>query len=350
MHYISTRGGDIRFSSALAIRQGIAPDGGLLVPESFPSLTLEEITAMADMNYIDRAVRILSLYLTDYSPAELREFTELAYDEAKFGPDPAPLVQLNKYNDREYILELWHGPTAAFKDMALQLLPHLMTAALRKTGEPNKVCILTATSGDTGKAALEGFRDVPGTSVIVFYPSKGVSDAQRLQMVTQEGDNLQVIAVEGNFDDAQTGVKRIFADDALRIQLQQQGIFLSSANSINWGRLVPQIVYYFSAYADLIKREKSSPVRRSTLSCQPAISAISWLPSTPAAWACRSTNCSVPPIATGYCPISSGTAAIGAGGSSSGLFRPPWTFLFPATSNVCCLNCVTAIAARSMNG
>ncbi len=259
MQYISTRGGDVRFSSALAIRQGIAPDGGLLVPESFPVLTVEEIAELANLDYVDRAVRILSLYLTDYTPAELREFAELAYAEEKFGPEPAPLVQLNKYNDREFILELWHGPTAAFKDMALQLLPHLMTAALRKTGEPHEVCILTATSGDTGKAALEGFCDVPGTSVIVFYPSKGVSEAQRLQMVTQEGDNLDVIAVEGNFDDAQTGVKRIFADEALKIQLQQHGIFLSSANSINWGRLVPQIVYYFSAYADLIKREKIEP-------------------------------------------------------------------------------------------
>jgi len=259
MQYVSTRGGDIRFSSALAIRQGIAPDGGLLVPESFPQLSIHEITSMAGMNYVERAVRILSLYLTDYTPAELRDFAEQAYGEDKFGPDPAPLVQLNKYNDREFMLELWHGPTAAFKDMALQLLPHLMTAALRKTGEPREVCILTATSGDTGKAALEGFRDVPGTSVIVFYPSKGVSDAQRLQMVTQEGDNLSVIAVEGNFDDAQTGVKRIFADEPLKIQLQQQGVFLSSANSINWGRLVPQIVYYFSAYADLIKRTKIEP-------------------------------------------------------------------------------------------
>lgn len=254
MHYISTRGSDTRFTAAQAIRQGIAPDGGLLVPESFPQVSLEEIIALSGVDYVERAVRILSLYLTDYSRDELRRFAEAAYGEDKFGSHPAPLVQLNKYNDREYMLELWHGPTAAFKDMALQLLPHLMTAALEKTGEPCQVCILTATSGDTGKAALEGFRDVPGTSVIVFYPSKGVSEAQRLQMVTQEGENLAVIAVDGNFDDAQTGVKEIFADDALTQQLRQNGIFLSSANSINWGRLAPQIVYYFSAYADLIAR------------------------------------------------------------------------------------------------
>ncbi len=259
MHYISTRGGETRYTSAEAIRQGIAPDGGLLVPESFPQVSLEEITALASLDYVERAVRILSLYLTDYGGEELRSFCQEAYSEEKFGSHPAPLAQLNKYNDREYMLELWHGPTAAFKDMALQLLPHLMTAALEKTGEPCQVCILTATSGDTGKAALEGFRDVPGTSVIVFYPSKGVSDAQRLQMVTQEGDNLAVIAVEGNFDDAQTGVKRIFADEALTRQLRQNGIFLSSANSINWGRLAPQIVYYFSAYADLIARARIEP-------------------------------------------------------------------------------------------
>ncbi len=253
MHYISTRGDETRFTSAQAIRQGIAPDGGLLVPEYLPEVSIEEITDLAGVDYVERAVRILSLFLTDYSSEELRQYAEEAYNEEHFNTQVAPLVQLNKYNDREYMLELWHGPTAAFKDMALQLLPHLLTAALEKTGEPCQVCILTATSGDTGKAALAGFCNVPGTSVIVFYPSKGVSEAQRLQMVTQEGDNLAVIAVNGNFDDAQTGVKQIFADTELTAELKQKGIFLSSANSINWGRLAPQIVYYFSAYADLIQ-------------------------------------------------------------------------------------------------
>lgn len=256
MDYISTRGGEARFSAAMAIKQGIAPDGGLLVPAEIPTLSIDEIAAMACLDYRDRALQILSLYLTDYTRSELRESIDAAYGEDRFIPEPAPLVQLNKYNDNEYILELWHGPTAAFKDIALQLLPHLMTAAIRKTGETARVCILTATSGDTGKAALEGFRDVEGTSVVVFYPSQGVSDAQRLQMVTQEGDNCHVIAVEGSFDDAQNGVKAIFNDQAFAAQLRADGILLSSANSINWGRLVPQIVYYFSAYADLISRQK----------------------------------------------------------------------------------------------
>jgi threonine synthase len=154
------------------------------------------------------------------------------------------------------MLELWHGPTAAFKDIALQVLPHLMSAAIRKTGETNRICILTATSGDTGKAALEGFRDVPGTEVIVFYPSHGVSEAQKLQMITQEGGNCHVVAVSGTFDDAQNGVKQLFGDANLAETLLRQNILLSSANSINWGRLVPQIVYYFSAYADLLQQEK----------------------------------------------------------------------------------------------
>jgi threonine synthase len=259
MEYISTRGGDARFSATMAIKQGIAPDGGLLVPAEIPLISPEAIAAMAGLDYKARAVQVLALFLTDYTRPELREYVEAAYSEDRFGPDPAPLVQLNKYNDQEYILELWHGPTAAFKDMALQLLPHLMIAAIRKTGETANICILTATSGDTGKAALEGFRDVEGTSVIVFYPSQGVSDAQRLQMVTQEGGNLHVFAVEGSFDDAQNGVKAIFNDKAFAERLKEHNILLSSANSINWGRLVPQIVYYFSAYADLLQRQKIEP-------------------------------------------------------------------------------------------
>ena len=259
MEYISTRGGTTGLSAAEAIKQGIAPDGGLLVPVEIPLLELDEITRMADLDYAGRAVAILALYLTDYSRYELTEYVELAYSEERFSPAPAPLLQLNQYVDREYILELWHGPTAAFKDIALQLLPYLMKAAIEKTGDRSRVCILTATSGDTGKAALEGFRDVEGTSVVVFYPDQGVSEAQRLQMVTQEGDNCHVFAVSGSFDDAQNGVKAIFNDQELALELQEKGILLSSANSINWGRLVPQIVYYFSAYADLIKNEKVEP-------------------------------------------------------------------------------------------
>jgi threonine synthase len=256
MNYISTRGGDCRCSAAEAIKQGIAPDGGLFVPETIPTVTLDQIAALAGKSYVERAVFILALYLTDYSVEELRAFASAAYAEEKFGPDPAPVSQLNKYIDREFMLELWHGPTAAFKDMALQLLPHLMTGAMQKTGESARICILTATSGDTGKAALEGFSDVEGTEVIVFYPSEGVSEIQRLQMVTTEGANCHVLAVEGSFDDAQSGVKAIFADTALAEELRNRGILLSSANSINWGRLAPQIVYYFSAYADLLARQK----------------------------------------------------------------------------------------------
>ena len=259
MNYISTRGGDIRYPSAMAIKLGIAPDGGLFVPESIPEVSLDQIITLARKPYVERAVEILSLFLTDYTQDELREYASAAYAEEKFGPDPAPLSQLNKYNNKEFMLELWHGPTAAFKDMALQLLPHLMTAAVRKTGETSQVCILTATSGDTGKAALEGFSGVEGTQVIVFYPSKGVSEIQRLQMVTTEGANCHVLAVEGSFDDAQSGVKTIFNDKSLAEELQGKGVLLSSANSINWGRLAPQIVYYFSAYADLLAREKIEP-------------------------------------------------------------------------------------------
>ncbi len=256
MKYISTRGFSDNYSSAQAIKRGIAPDGGLFVPESIPKLTKDDLLRMSTQTYVQTAADVLSLYLDDYSHGELLEYCTLAYDADKFGEDPAPLVQLNKYNEREYILELWHGPTAAFKDMALQLLPYLMTGAIRKTGENRKICILTATSGDTGKAALEGFKDVPGTEVIVFYPSDGVSEAQRLQMVTTEGDNVHVVAVNGCFDDAQTGVKKIFGDEDFARDLEAKGVLLSSANSINWGRLVPQIAYYVASYAELIRTEK----------------------------------------------------------------------------------------------
>jgi threonine synthase len=212
--------------------------------------------AMTEMTYPQIAATVLSKYLTDFTYDELLGYTEQAYAEEKFGEKPAPLVQLNKYNPREYMLELWHGPTAAFKDMALQLLPHLMTASARKTGENRKICILTATSGDTGKAALEGFKDLPGTEVIVFYPSEGVSDAQKQQMITTEGNNVHVVAVNGCFDDAQSGVKAIFGDPSMAEELNNMGIVLSSANSINWGRLVPQIAYYVASYVELLKYEE----------------------------------------------------------------------------------------------
>ncbi|MBN1775633.1 MAG: threonine synthase [Oscillospiraceae bacterium] len=256
MKYISTRGYPGKFSSAEVIKAGIAPDGGLFVPESIPLLTRDDIMQLKDLPYPLVATEVLSRYLTDFKYAELREYCEIAYSEENFGEPPIPVVQLNKYNSREFILELWHGPTSAFKDVALQLLPYLMTSAVRMTGEDRKIMVLTATSGDTGKAALEGFKDVPGTEVLVFYPSEGVSEAQRLQMATTDGDNTHVIAVRGCFDDTQTGVKKIFADEELRAELDSRGVMLSSANSINWGRLVPQIAYYVYAYVSLLSSEK----------------------------------------------------------------------------------------------
>lgn len=256
MNYISTRGYDRKYSAAEAIITGIAPDGGLFVPETIPQISAGEIEEMKNKQFFQISARVLSKYLTDFTEAELLEFAQAAYDEEKWGENPIPLVQLNAYNDREYILELWHGPTCAFKDVALQMLPHLMTASVKKTGINKKICILTATSGDTGKAALEGFKDLPGTEIIVFYPTGGVSDAQKLQMVTTEGSNTHVIAVNGCFDDAQTGVKKIFGDEAFAAKLDANGIMLSSANSINWGRLAPQIAYYVYSYVELLRQEK----------------------------------------------------------------------------------------------
>ncbi len=256
MKFISTRGYDKKYSAAEAIVNGIAPDGGLFVPESIPSLSATEIEEMMNMKYYQISAKVLSKFLEDFTEDELLDYTYQAYHEDKWGENTVPLVQLNAYNDREYILELWHGPTAAFKDVALQLLPHLMTASIRKTGVDKKVCILTATSGDTGKAALEGFKDLPGTEIIVFYPTGGVSEAQRLQMVTTTGKNTHVVAVNGCFDDAQTGVKNIFADTEFNKKLNDKGVMLSSANSINWGRLVPQIAYYVYSYVELLRTEK----------------------------------------------------------------------------------------------
>ena len=256
MNYISTRGCEGKFSSSEAIIRGIAPDGGLFVPESVPQLTKEDLERMQTMQFYELSAFVLSKFLTDFTESELLEYTRQAYAEEKWGENPIPLVQMNEYNDREYILELWHGPTCAFKDVALQLLPHLMTASAKKTGVGKKICILTATSGDTGKAALEGFKDLPGTEIIVFYPTGGVSEAQKLQMVTTGGDNTHVIAVNGCFDDAQTGVKKIFGDKELAKVLDDHGVMLSSANSINWGRLAPQIAYYVYSYVELVRKGK----------------------------------------------------------------------------------------------
>lgn len=254
MQYQSTRDKSIAVSSAQAIKKGISPDGGLFVPVSIPEVSLDNIEKMSAMKYTERAKFILGKYLTDYTAYEISDCAENAYKAEKFGSDDtAPVYKLN---DTAYILELWHGPTCAFKDMALQILPHLLTKAIKKTGEDKEVVILVATSGDTGKAALEGFKDVDGTKIQVFYPVDGVSKIQKLQMTTQEGNNVSVVAVKGNFDDAQTGVKKIFTDKEYIKELDGKGFSLSSANSINWGRLVPQIVYYFSAYCDMLKNNE----------------------------------------------------------------------------------------------
>lgn len=253
MKYYSTRNEKETYTAAQAMTMGLAPDGGLFVPEKIPTVSTGELNALCGMDYRARAVDIMRRYLEEFSVPELEYFVQHAYAENFDHPAVAPL---RFTDDRTAFLELWHGPTCAFKDMALQMLPYLLTSSLKKTGESREVCILVATSGDTGKAALEGFADVPGTRIFVFYPSGGVSAIQRLQMVTQRGDNVGVCAVKGNFDDAQTGVKQIFGDTAFAEELSRRGFFLSSANSINWGRLLPQIVYYFSAYCDYVNSGK----------------------------------------------------------------------------------------------
>ncbi len=252
MYFISTRGGE-KVTGAQAIVKGLAENGGLYVPEKFPTVTKEEFNQMAEMNYAERAAFVLGKYLADDLGADfLKEICEKAYSSFE-GKDPVPLV---KIDGNMYVLELFHGPTCAFKDMALTVLPYLMKKSCEVTGIKDEVLILAATSGDTGKAALEGFRDVKGTKVAVFYPDEGVAKMQRLQMCTQDGNNVFVAAVEGNFDDCQRAVKRMFASKEFNEELAKKGARLSSANSINFGRLAPQIAYYFSAYLDLLNAGK----------------------------------------------------------------------------------------------
>lgn len=250
MLYRSTRGEFGGISSAEVIKMGISPDGGLFVPEKTAAVPLESLVKMTGLGYPGRAAALLKVYLSDYTDGEIKECTELAYNTEKF--DSPEITPLRKLDESLFLLELWHGPTCAFKDLALQILPHLLTRAVAKTGENSTIVILVATSGDTGKAALEGFKNVRGTKIIVFYPEEGVSEVQKLQMVTQDGDNVAVAAVRGNFDDAQNGVKTIFGDAGFNRELLKANYKLSSANSINWGRLAPQVVYYFSAYLDLL--------------------------------------------------------------------------------------------------
>ena len=254
MNYYSTRDRGLRISGAEAVKMGLSRDGGLLTPESIPQIDGAFLESLVNARYQTRAAKVMALYLTDYTEAELAAFAENAYGPDKF--DTEAVAPVRCLDETTCCLELWHGPTSAFKDMALQMLPQLLSAALEKTGEDKTACILVATSGDTGKAAMEGFADVPRTKILVFYPKDGVSKVQEAQMVTQEGKNVGVCAVVGNFDDAQAGVKRIFSDAALRKTLAERGYFLSSANSINWGRILPQVVYYISAYCDLLREGK----------------------------------------------------------------------------------------------
>lgn len=254
MFYKSTRNSEVKVSSAQAIAQGISEDGGLFVPSEIPAITLDDIKALGEKSYAERAFFVFSKYLTDFTEAEIRYCVEGAYNTKNFDTDN--IAELAHLFDGTYMLELWHGPTCAFKDMALQILPYLLTTSIKKLGVDKKVVILVATSGDTGKAALEGFKDVDGTSISVFYPEDGVSKMQKRQMTTQEGKNVNVCAVKGNFDDCQNGVKAIFTDKAIADRLAKNNILLSSANSINWGRLAPQIVYYVSTYAELLKNKE----------------------------------------------------------------------------------------------
>lgn len=254
MFYNSTRNSGVKVSSAEAITQGISVEGGLFVPEEIPSLSLEEIKKVGDMKYADRAAFVFSKFLTDFTEAEIHYCTDNAYSAKNF--ESESISEIAHLFDGTYMLELWHGPTCAFKDMALQILPYFLTTSAKKINLDKKIVILVATSGDTGKAALEGFKDVEGTSILVFYPEDGVSPMQKRQMKTQEGDNVGVCAIKGNFDDCQNGVKAIFTDNEVKATLDANSMMFSSANSINWGRLVPQIVYYVSAYAELVKDEQ----------------------------------------------------------------------------------------------
>ncbi len=254
MLYTSTRDKNVKVESAFAIAQGISKDGGLFVPTEIPAVDMSFISELQGLSYIERAKKVLALYLTDFTEDELDMCVSGAYAEGKFSSEK--VAPLKKIKEGENILELWRGPTCAFKDMALQLLPYLLTVSAKKTVSDKTIVILVATSGDTGKAALEGFKDVEGTKIMVFYPEDGVSPMQKLQMTTQAGANVAVSAIYGNFDDAQSGVKKIFTDKEVAKKLEENGMMFSSANSINWGRLVPQIVYYISAYCDMVNNKE----------------------------------------------------------------------------------------------
>lgn len=254
LNYTTTRTDNEHMTSSQAILKGLGNDGGLYLPLTIPKLSLDEIGSFIKLSYNEKAMSILGKFLTDFTESELKHCIDNAYNERTF---TSPLITpLHLIDDKSAVLELYHGPTSAFKDVALQILPFLLTTSARKNGDNRTYVILVATSGDTGKAALEGFRDVPNTKILVFYPNDGVSQVQKLQMVTQLGDNVKVVAVEGNFDDTQNGVKELFNNITLNKELNEKNFTFSSANSINWGRLVPQIVYYFESYAQLVNSGK----------------------------------------------------------------------------------------------
>lgn len=250
MKFVSTRGGE-SVTGAEAVVKGIASDGGLFVPETFPKISDEEMESMLEMDYSERAATVLFKFFDEFDKEELSEALKEAY--SRFDGDPAPLVRID---EGKYLLELFHGPTCAFKDMALSVLPYLLKKSSEILGIEKEILVLTATSGDTGKAALEGFKDQKGVKIQVFYPEEGVSPMQKLFMTTQEGNNVSVIAVKGNFDDCQSAVKKIFTSEEYIQKIKEKGYLLSSANSINIGRLAPQIAYYFSAYCDLVSSEQ----------------------------------------------------------------------------------------------
>lgn len=251
MLYQSTRGNNEKVTAAEAIKTGMVPSGGLFVPEKIPSLKVEEII---NLSYAETAEKVFALFLSDFQPEEIKEMTSKVYSSEIFGTNE--IAPLKEINEKLSILELWHGPTAAFKDMALQMLPYLMKKSLEKLGYDKELLILAATSGDTGKAALEGFKDIKGIKIICLYPHERVSKIQELQMTTTEGDNTFVVAVKGNFDDCQSKVKNIFSDEEFKKELLTMNTELSSANSINWGRLLPQIVYYYRSYANLVEKKQ----------------------------------------------------------------------------------------------
>ncbi len=257
MNYNSTRNKETVVSAAQAIAQGISEEGGLFVPQELPKYSFDDIKALCQTDYRGRAKKIMGDFLSDFTSDEISESVDAAYTAEKFGSDnPCPISYIESGEKKMALLELWHGPTSAFKDMALQILPHLLTKSVKKTYDGKEAVILVATSGDTGKAALEGFKDVDGTKIMVFYPLNGVSPMQKRQMATQKGENVNVVAIKGNFDDAQTGVKKIFTNSDIKEKLAENNMLFSSANSINWGRLLPQIVYYFSAYCDMVNEGK----------------------------------------------------------------------------------------------